>query len=92
MKRADAQKLPDSGLMADEQRQNIMEHFEREEAGGNKFLALVSIFTLFDSRARPAVRFLLSGIFLIILGVYLKKKRRKLMKQIKLQSSEPTAP
>ena len=38
---------------------------------------------LFGSMARTGVMFLISGIFLIIFGVYLEKKRRKLMKQIK---------
>jgi hypothetical membrane protein len=33
--------------------------------------------------ARTGVMFLISGIFLIVFGVYLEKKRRKLMKQIK---------
>jgi uncharacterized membrane protein len=47
---------------------------------------------LFGSMTRTGVMFLISGIFLIVFGVYLEKKRRKLMKQIKLQPSEPTAP
>jgi hypothetical membrane protein len=43
--------------------------------------------------ARTAGRmFLISGVFLIVFGVYLEKKRRKLMKQIKAPSPEPTAP
>jgi hypothetical protein len=33
--------------------------------------------------ARTGLMFLLSGMFLIVFGVYLEKKRRKLMKQIK---------
>jgi uncharacterized membrane protein len=38
---------------------------------------------LFGSMARTGVMFLISGIFLIVFGVYLEKKRRGLMKQIK---------
>jgi len=37
---------------------------------------------LFGSMARTGLMFLISGIFLIVFGVYLEKKRRKLMKQI----------
>ena len=42
---------------------------------------------LFGSMARTGVMFLISGIFLIVFGVYLEKKRRKLMKQIKSQTT-----
>jgi uncharacterized membrane protein len=42
MKRADIQKLHEAGLITDEQRQKIIEHFQIEEEGG-KFLAIVSI-------------------------------------------------
>ena len=38
---------------------------------------------LFGSMARTGLMFLISGIFLIVFGVYLEKKRRTLMKQIK---------
>lgn len=38
---------------------------------------------LFGSMARTGVMFLISGTFLIVFGVYLEKKRRRLMKQIK---------
>ena len=38
---------------------------------------------LLGSMARTGLMFLISGIFLIVFGVYLEKKRRKLMKQIK---------
>ena len=38
---------------------------------------------LFGSMARTGMMFLISGVFLILFGVYLEKKRRKLMKQIK---------
>jgi len=42
---------------------------------------------LFGSMARTGVMFLISGIFLIVFGVYLEKKRRSLMKQIKSQTT-----
>jgi uncharacterized membrane protein len=42
MKYADIQKLHDTGLITDEQRQKIIEHFKLKEDGGN-FLAIVSI-------------------------------------------------
>jgi len=48
---------------------------------------LAAYFDLFGSMGRTGVMFLISGVFLIIFGVYLEKKRRKLMKQIK----SPTA-
>lgn len=37
---------------------------------------------LFGSMARTGLMFVVSGVFLILFGVYLEKKRRKLMKQI----------
>jgi hypothetical protein len=43
MKYADIQKLHDTGLITDEQRRKIIEHFQLKEDGGNKFLAIVSI-------------------------------------------------
>jgi uncharacterized membrane protein len=43
---------------------------------------------LFGSMARTGVMFLISGVFLIVFGVYLEKKRRKLMKQ--LNKTSPT--
>ena len=43
---------------------------------------------LFGSMARTGLMFLISGIFLIVFGVYLEKKRRALMKQIKSQTAE----
>ena len=49
-------------------------------------------FGLFGTMARTGLMFLVSGIFLIVFGVYLEKKRRKLMKQIRSQSTEPVAP
>jgi hypothetical protein len=38
---------------------------------------------LFESMARTGMMFVISGVFLILFGVYLEKKRRKLMRQIK---------
>jgi hypothetical membrane protein len=38
---------------------------------------------LVGSMARTGVMFLISGVFLIVFGVYLEKKRRALMQQIK---------
>jgi uncharacterized membrane protein len=43
---------------------------------------------LFGSMARTGLMFLISGIFLIVFGVYLEKKRRGLMKQIKAQPAK----
>ena len=43
---------------------------------------------LFGSMARTGVMFLISGIFLIVFGVYLEKKRRTLMKQITSQTTD----
>jgi uncharacterized membrane protein len=43
---------------------------------------------LFGSMARTGMMFLISGIFLIVFGVYLEKKRRALMKQIKSPTQE----
>jgi uncharacterized membrane protein len=43
MKHADSEKLRDAGLITDEQRQKIIEHFQLKEDGGGKFLAIVSI-------------------------------------------------
>jgi uncharacterized membrane protein len=43
---------------------------------------------LFGSMARTGVMFLISGIFLIVFGVCLEKKRRALMKQLKSQTTE----
>jgi uncharacterized membrane protein len=48
-------------------------------------------FGLFGTMARTGLMFLVSGIFLIVFGVYLEKKRRKLMKQIKSPSAEQLA-
>jgi uncharacterized membrane protein len=63
---------------------------------GVMFVALdiiAAYFSLLGSMARTGVMFLVSGIFLIVFGVYLEKKRRKLMKQIKtaktIQEAQP---
>jgi hypothetical membrane protein len=40
-------------------------------------------FGLFGTMARTGLMFVVSGVFLILFGVYLEKKRRKLMLQIK---------
>jgi len=52
---------------------------------------LAAYVDLFGSMARTGLMFLISGIFLIVFGVYLEKKRRKLMKQIKQPSMERSA-
>jgi uncharacterized membrane protein len=44
MKHSDIQKLHEAGLISAEQRDKIIEHFNLKEDGGNKFLAIVSIF------------------------------------------------
>lgn len=57
---------------------------------GVVFIALniiATYFTLFGSMARTGLMFLVSGIFLIAFGIYLEKKRRALMKQIKLSTA-----
>jgi hypothetical membrane protein len=38
---------------------------------------------LFGTMARTGMMFVVSGVFLIVFGVYLEQKRRKFMKQIK---------
>ncbi|HTR42554.1 MAG TPA: DUF2157 domain-containing protein [Pseudomonadales bacterium] len=47
---------------------------------------IATYFDLFGSMARTGTMFLISGIFLIVFGAYLEKKRRKLTKQIKLSA------
>jgi uncharacterized membrane protein len=52
---------------------------------GIVFVALditAAYFDLLGSMARTGLMFIVSGVFLILFGVYLEKKRRKLMKQI----------
>jgi len=51
---------------------------------------LAAYFDLFGSMARTGLMFLISGIFLIVFGVYLEKKRRTLMTQIKSQTTGVT--
>ena len=41
--------------------------------------------------ARTGLMFVVSGVFLILFGVYLEKKRRKLMKQIKTAKATEAA-
>ena len=43
MKYADIQKMHEVGLITDEQRQKIVNHFQLKEDGGGKFLAIVSM-------------------------------------------------
>jgi uncharacterized membrane protein len=53
---------------------------------GVAFLTLDIIATyigLFGTMARTGTMFIVSGVYLILFGVYLEKKRRALMKQIK---------
>jgi uncharacterized membrane protein len=47
---------------------------------------------LFGSMARTGVMFLISGVFLMVFGVYLEKKRRKLMKQMNAQPAKGVQP
>lgn len=42
MKHADIQKIHEAGLITEEQRRNIVEHFHLSEEGGGKFLVIVS--------------------------------------------------
>jgi hypothetical protein len=44
---------------------------------------LAAYFDLLGSMARTGLMFIVSGVFLILFGVYLEKKRRNLMRQIK---------
>jgi len=60
---------------------------------GVVFIALdiiAAYFDLFGSMARTGVMFLISGIFLIVFGVYLEKKRRGLMRRME-QTVSPEA-
>ena len=53
---------------------------------GVAFIALIIIATyinLFGSMARTGLMFLVGGVFLILFGIYLEKKRRALMRQMK---------
>jgi uncharacterized membrane protein len=47
---------------------------------------------LLGSMARTGLMFVVSGVFLILFGVYLEKKRRQLMQQIKTPLPEPDLP
>ncbi len=48
------------------------------------FNIIATYFVLFGSMGRTGWMFLISGVFLILFGIYLEKKRRALMKQIKI--------
>lgn len=48
-------------------------------------------FGLFGTMARTGLMFLISGVFLILFGIYLEKKRRALMKQIKTAQATEAA-
>ncbi len=64
----------------------LQERSEFMVNAGVVFIALDIIATylgLFGSMARTGLMFLISGIFLIALGVYLEQKRRALLKQLK---------
>lgn len=53
---------------------------------GVAFIALdiiAAYLDLFGSMARTGLMFLISGVFLIVFGIYLERKRRRLLKQIK---------
>ncbi len=57
---------------------------------GVTFIALdilAAYFGLFGSMARTGVMLLVSGIFLIVFGIHLEKKRRRLMQQIKTSTA-----
>lgn len=61
---------------------------------GIAFIALDIIATyirLIGSMARTGLMFLISGVFLIVFGIYLEKKRRRLMAQIKTSAVERSA-
>lgn len=61
---------------------------------GIAFIALDIIATyirLIGSMGRTGVMFLISGVFLIVFGIYLEKKRRRLMAQIKNPAAERSA-
>lgn len=61
---------------------------------GIAFIALDIIATyirLIGSMARTGVMFLISGVFLILFGIYLEKKRRRLMARIKNSANERSA-
>ncbi len=58
---------------------------------GVVFIALdifAAYLDLFGSMARSGLIFLISGVFLVLFGVYLEKKRRKLMQQIQAPTAQ----
>lgn len=61
---------------------------------GVVFIALdiiAAYLNLFGSMSRTGVMFLVSGVFLILFGIYLERKRRNLMRQIKTFASMDAA-
>jgi hypothetical protein len=56
------------------------------------FDILAAYVDLFGSMARTGVMFLISGVFLIVFGVYLEKRRRGLMRRIKSAPATEVAP
>ncbi len=61
---------------------------------GIAFIALdisATYIRLIGSMGRTGVMFLISGVFLIAFGIYLEKKRRRLMAQIKTPAAERSA-
>ncbi|HMP82880.1 MAG TPA: DUF2157 domain-containing protein [Verrucomicrobiota bacterium] len=61
---------------------------------GIAFIALdifATYLRLIGSMGRTGTMFLISGVFLIVFAVYLEKKRRKLMRQIKATKASPEA-
>ena len=48
-------------------------------------------FGLFGTMARTGLMFVVSGVFLILFGVYLEKKRRSMMRQIKTAKTTEVA-
>ena len=58
------------------------------DARHKKTLDMIAAYIgLFGTMARTGLMFVVSGVFLIVFGVYLEKKRRKLMAQIKTAPS-----
>jgi uncharacterized membrane protein len=56
------------------------------------FDILAAYFGLFGSMARTGVMFLISGVFLMVFGVHLEKKRRGLMRRMKSTPAKEAAP
>ena len=82
MKFADVQKLREAGLINNEQEKRIVDHFKLPKGRSRFLIVLVASICLFGTVARTGLMFVVSGVFLIVFGVYLEKKRRKFMQQI----------